>query len=674
MYLRRIKIGTRLSAGMTLILLFMIALIVLGLSNMRLIGEKMDRAAHVTSTRTWYADTIKDGVCTESEAVLRGIVSNDEAVRAFERVRILTARATYEEGLEQLDGLEGTQKGKALLAQLKEALAGVRQLDDETLQLSAAGKTRQAGFVYMNSVRPAVLGLQQVATELVVYERDQAGLYYNEALAMYGMTRSLFLLMGALIVAVAVAAAVVLTRSITRPLKEGVEVANRLAENDLDVEIKAEGADEPAELLSAMGNMVQKLRQIKVLEQQLLQSQKLETVGRLAGGIAHDFNNMLGVILGNAELLRMQIDSANGAAHATGGVSGRAKMHARCRTIEKAVMRAKDFVRQLLTFSKQQVLELATADLNRVVEDFEKMMRRMLGENIEVRLVLQAALPTARLDVGQINQVLLNLVVNAREAMPQGGMVTIETGLTHVPAADGSPPPPDVKPGAYLLLSVTDTGAGIDPAIKDKIFDPFFTTKEQGTGLGLSVVYGIVKKHGGFITVGMEKERGTAFCVYLPVSGEAQAMEEETAQPPVTGKEGILLIEDDHDLRELVYDMLTALGHKVHAAHDGEQALALFRQDMDAFDLVVSDMVMPGKGGPEVFEEMSRLKPGIPCLFVSGYGVVPGEAGPVNGGRVGFVQKPFSADALSRKIREMLDGRGHAAAGPEEEGPKAATA
>ena len=330
-------------------------------------------------------------------------------------------------------------------------------------------------------------------------------------------------------------------------------------------------------------------------------------------------------------------------------------MRVRCQSIEKAVKRATEFVRQLLTFSKQQVLELVTADLNHVVEDFEKMMRRMVGENVEMRVSLQAGLPSAKLDVGQINQVLLNLVVNAREAMPAGGKVTIETSFARIADDEAILFAPDGKPGDYLILTVTDTGAGMDAAVREKIFDPFFTTKEQGTGLGLSVVYGIVKKHEGFIMVDSDKDHGAVFRIFLPAAGGARPEEAVTEASPVMGKETVLLIEDDGDLRNVVLDMLSTLGHKVYSAANGDQALALFGKKLHQLDLVIADMVMPGKGGVEVCEEMRRIKPDIACLFVSGYGLVQKGAVLPDGIGIGFIQKPFSADSLCRKIRELVD-------------------
>ncbi|OPY70276.1 MAG: Blue-light-activated protein [Syntrophorhabdaceae bacterium PtaU1.Bin034] len=655
MDLRRMKIGTRLSAGMTLILIFMLVLIILGLSSMRIISEKMNHAVRVTSVKTWYAGLIKDAKHTMDEAVLTALLTGNDT--GFEHVRVLTARATYQEALEQLEKLDETGKGKELLAKLRETFSGARVNSEKILQLVSAGRNMRAIEIYHKDLRPAVLRLEQLSTELVAHEQEMGAFYYRQALERYKMTRNLFLAMGFMIVAIAVAAAVILTRSITRPLKEGVEIANRLAKGDLAIEIRPEGRDESTQLFSAMKNMVEKLRQIKVLEQQLLQSQRLETVGRLAGGIAHDFNNLLSIMLGNAELMKLSLSPQSLSTANTGGGLAviKQKIYERCESIETAVSRAKDFVKQLLVFSKHQVLELRTVDLNQVVLDFEKMMRRMVGEHIEMSIECLPGLPAANLDVGQINQVLLNLVVNAREAMPRGGKITIETSFTSIVAGFTSDYPPDAKPGNYLCLTVRDTGSGMEASVVDKIFDPFFTTKESGTGLGLSVVYGIIKKHGGFTRVKTEKGVGTSFEAFFPSTSDMTMREAETAKQLVRGKETILLMEDDDELRPLVSDVLTVMGYEVLAAADGAQGLSMFRERSDIIDLVITDMIMPKIGGLEAWTEIRKLRPDIDCLVITGYAKDASMAN-LDGQYSHFMQKPFTLEALSEKIREILDG------------------
>jgi signal transduction histidine kinase/ActR/RegA family two-component response regulator len=650
------RIGTRLSAGMILILIFMLVLIVLGLSSMKIISEKMNNAVRVTSIKTWYAGLIKDAKHTVDEAVLTALLSKNDSERAFEHVRILTARATYQNALDQLERLEETRKGKELLIQLRETLSGARVHAERILGLINRGKTLQAASLYRKDLRPEVFRLEQLSTELAAYEQELGTSYYDQALKRYEMTRNIFLIMGFMIVATAIAVAVILTRSITRPLKEGVEIANRLAEGDLGVEITPEGRDESSQLFSAMRNMVEKLRQIKVLEQQLLQSQRLETIGRLAGGIAHDFNNLLTIMLGNAELMKLQVSPQRLSPRSPGDFSAVGqKIQERCESIEAAVSRAKDFVKQLLVFSKQQVLELKTVDLNQVVHDFEKMMRRMVGEHIEMKIACLPDLPAANLDVGQINQVLLNLVVNAREAMPLGGEMTIETSLASVTADCAAGYPPDAKPGNYLVLTVRDTGAGMERSMVDKIFDPFFTTKENGTGLGLSVVYGIVKKHGGFILVETEKGAGTSFSVFFPGAEGSVIRETEAQKHFVRGRETILLMEDDDELRPVVSDALTAMGYRVYTAPNGARGLSVFAEKSDIFDLIITDMVMPKIGGLAAYREIRKLRADMACLVITGYGP-DDDIQCADGQGVHIMQKPFTLDALSENIRKILDG------------------
>ena len=655
MDLRRMRIGTRLSAGMILILIFMLALIVLGLSSMRIISEKMNDAVRVTTIKTWYAGLIKDARHTMDEAVLTSLLSENDSEKAFEHVRILTARATYQNALEELERLEKTKKGKELLMQLREALSGARIHSEQILELINRGKALQAAGLYRKDLRPAAFRLEQLSTEFAAYEQELGTFYYDQALKRYEMTRTIFLIMGFMIIAIAIAVAVILTRSITRPLKEGVEIANRLAKGDLGVEIRPAGRDESSQLFSAMRNMVEKLRQIKVLEQQLLQSQRLETLGRLAGGIAHDFNNLLTIMLGNAELMKLQVSPQRLSPTSPGDFSAVGqKIRERCERIEAAVSRAKDFVKQLLVFSKQQVLELKTVDLNQVVYDFEKMMRRMVGEHIEMKIACLPGLPAANLDVGQINQVLLNLVVNAREAMPRGGEMTIKTSFVSIAADCAADYPPDAEPGNYLVLTVRDTGAGMESAVVDKIFDPFFTTKENGTGLGLSVVYGIVKKHGGFIKVETEKSAGTSFSVFLPGTGGMAIRETEAQKHFVRGSETILLMEDDDELRPVVSDVLTVMGYKVYTASNGVQGVSMFAEKSDIFDLVITDMVMPKIGGLAAYREIRKLRADIACLVITGY--APDEGMQFFDAQgVHIMQKPFTLDALSEKIREILD-------------------
>ena len=379
----------------------------------------------------------------------------------------------------------------------------------------------------------------------------------------------------------------------------------------------------------------------KVLEEQLLQSQKLETVGRLAGGIAHDFNNMLGVILGNVQLAGINISPGD-------------PNYEYCQAIEKATERAAGFVRQLLAFSRRQLLELKIFDMNDLLTSFEKMVYRVIGESIEMSIVLSPGLTTVKADENQINQVLLNLVINARDAMPEGGILTIATSLVMIDNKY-SQTHPDVLPGKYVMLSVSDTGVGMEKGVAEKIFEPFFTTKVSGSGLGLSVVYGIIKQHGGFVDVISEQGRGTTFKVYLPrVEDDIAGMAEPLSRVR-TGTETILVVEDDEDFRRIETEMLKKLGYRVYTATDGIDGITVFQAKHNEIDLVILDVVMPRMSGRDALEEIRKVRPEIPSLFVTGYSLDGIHVNYILEKGIDVIQKPFSFDVLSGKIREILD-------------------
>lgn len=379
----------------------------------------------------------------------------------------------------------------------------------------------------------------------------------------------------------------------------------------------------------------------KALEAQLLQSQKLETVGRLAGGIAHDFNNMLGVILGNVQMAKINLSSSE-------------QTYEFCEAIEKATNKAADFVKQLLAFSRRQVLELKTFDLNRPLSGFEKMIHRVIGENIEMGFVLTEGLPPVRADETQINQVLLNLVVNARDAMPQGGILTIATGEVDIDEKYAAVHP-DTSPGEYVMFSVADTGSGMEKDVAEKMFEPFFTTKTLGSGLGLSVVYGIIKQHGGFIEVMSEKGRGTTIKVFLPCADDAAPATVDPHVAVETGNETILIVEDDQDFRRVEAQMLTRLGYRVLTAADGLEGISVFDQKKDEIDLVILDVVMPRMSGRDALEGIRRIRPDVPYLFITGYSLDGIHVDYILDKGIEAIQKPFSFEILSRKIREIIE-------------------
>lgn len=393
----------------------------------------------------------------------------------------------------------------------------------------------------------------------------------------------------------------------------------------------------------------------RVLERQLRMAGKMEAIGRLSGGIAHDFNNLLGVIIGYCQVLKRRLDPANG-------------LLEHVQEIEKAGQRASGLTRQLLAFSRQQILTPSILNLNDLVLDMVKMLPRLLGEDIEVGTCLDSDLGMVKADQGQIEQVIMNLAVNARDAMPKGGRLRIETANVELDQAYVRQHPGS-KPGHYVKLVVTDSGAGIDKKTIAHIFEPFFTTKEvgKGTGLGLATVYGVVKQSGGYIWVDSELGQGTSFQIYLPQVSEPAAI--ITPSAPLAeakgGSETILLVEDSEALRKLARAFLEAHGFQVLLAQDGEEALQVEARHAGKIDLLLTDVVMPGMNGRVLAEKLLSKQPRTRVLFMSGYtDSFIAVHGVVEQGMV-LLHKPFTEEALIKKVREVLDAKGLAAGGPE---------
>jgi len=377
---------------------------------------------------------------------------------------------------------------------------------------------------------------------------------------------------------------------------------------------------------------------------QLRQAQKMEAIGRLAGGIAHDFNNLLTVIRGYSRLLLDRGPSPD--------------IRSGLERIDDAADRAASLTSQLLAFSRRQVLQPTVFNLNSLVQNLEKMLRRLIREDIDMRTVLAADLGSVRADRTQIEQVILNLVVNARDAMPNGGKLTIETSNVSLDESYASRHQ-TVEAGHYVSLAVSDSGAGIQPENLTRIFEPFFTTKElgKGTGLGLSMVYGIVKQSGGNIWVYSEPGRGTSFKIYLPlVAAPAEPLAlEHTPVSNYRGEETILLVEDDEQVRELASEALSASGYSVLVADTPQSAISLCRDHAERIDLLLTDVVMPGIGGRELSKQLTAIRPDLRVLYMSGYTpqaiLHHGELE----ANTFFIQKPFTPSSLAAKIREVLD-------------------
>jgi two-component system, cell cycle sensor histidine kinase and response regulator CckA len=382
-----------------------------------------------------------------------------------------------------------------------------------------------------------------------------------------------------------------------------------------------------------------------LLERQLRQAQKMEAVGQLSGGIAHDFNNLLGVILGYSDILQTQLEPNS-------------KAYRNAEQIKKAGQRAASLTRQLLAFSRQQVMEPTVLGLNTIVADAEKMLRRLIGEDIELRAVLDPALGRVRADQGQIEQIILNLAVNARDAMPRGGVLTIKTANIVVDDSYVSQHPP-MSTGSFIMLSVTDTGVGMNAETQARIFEPFFTTKGpgRGTGLGLATVYGVVKQSGGFIWVRSKPGQGTTFEILLPSVDEPIA----TVAPGThlagsqRGSETVLLVEDEAALRELILEMLRQEGYSVLEAASANEAIEVAQRAPGKIDLLLTDVVMPGMNGSELADQLVSFYPGIRILLMSGYTEFGVPLRNILQQERPLLQKPFTQQSLVRKVREVLE-------------------
>jgi signal transduction histidine kinase/CheY-like chemotaxis protein len=438
----------------------------------------------------------------------------------------------------------------------------------------------------------------------------------------------------------------------TRPLANLVAGVRALEGGDYSFPLESTGGDEVSEVTGAFSRMRTNLQKTQAeqrhLEERLRQAHKMEAVGRLAGGVAHDFNNLLTIIRGNSDLL---IDR-----------DGADAFHKRCvEQIQKASSRAVSMTRQLLAFSRMQVLQPRVLDLNAVVAEMGKMLPRLIGEHIEHVFVPEPKLKLVTADPGQIEQVLMNLAVNARDAMPGGGTLTVRTAnveMTEVAGArHGS-----MMPGSYVLLSVTDTGIGMDEETKTHIFEPFFTTKEvgKGTGLGLATVYGIVKQSGGFIWVESALGKGTTFEIYLPLAtGPASKAEAEHKQVALRrGSETILVVEDEAGVRELAGEFLKAHGYTVLEAKDGIEALEIAARHEGTIHVILTDMIMPRMNGTELVTRLQAIRPEIKAAFMTGYAeyATSGNETPSNQ-QSSILQKPFSSISLTDMIRSVLAGK-----------------
>ncbi len=389
--------------------------------------------------------------------------------------------------------------------------------------------------------------------------------------------------------------------------------------------------------------MLRDITHQRKLEQQLMQAQKMEAVGQLAGGIAHDFNNFLTAIMGYGSILQMGMEEDNA-------------LRTHVRQILSSAERAANLTKQLLIFSRKQVMDPRPVKINQIIFAIEKLISRLIGEDIDMKLTLSPEDLTIRADICQIEQVLMNLATNARDAMPNGGMLTIKTESVVMDDEFMRTHGYD-KEGTYVVLTVSDTGEGMDEKTREKIFEPFFTTKEagKGTGLGLAMVYGIVKQHNGYINVYSEHGEGTSFRIYLPSIEDTVEEKMTPGQPDaIGGNETVLLTEDDSEVRKMVSGLLTDFGYTVIEAKDGEDAVERFREHRDDIQLVILDVIMPKKNGKEVYSEVVQMKPEIKVIFASGYPVdVIRRKGIIEEG-MEFISKPFAPSEFLKTIRKVL--------------------
>jgi signal transduction histidine kinase len=469
----------------------------------------------------------------------------------------------------------------------------------------------------------------------------------GETMAFLQRLNRLLVRVGFLAVLAGTFLAFLISNTFTKPLGRLVQGVHALEQGDFDFQLEVQGGGEVAEVTRAFDRMRQTLQrndsERQQLEEQLRQSQKMEALGRLAGGVAHDFNNLLTIIKGHSDLLLDWLKTSEAS-------------YKSCEQIHKAADRAASLTRQLLAFSRRQVLQPKVLDLNVLVMEMDKLLERLIREDVEFVFLPGAALGNVKADPGQIEQVLLNLTVNACDAMPKGGKLTIETSNLTV---DGeyAQTRPGLQQGPFVLLSATDTGHGMDAKTKARIFEPFFTTKEvgKGTGLGLAMVYGIVKQSGGFIWVESSPGKGSRFEVYLPkVSEKGDVVAPERVPlSPVPGAPTIMVVEDDVAVRELAIKFLGTAGYHVLAAKDGVEALQIARGCGQSIGALLTDVVMPNMRGTELAARLGNLLPETKVIFMSGYLEHNDESHELVEDGV-FLEKPFTRESLLAKVNEAF--------------------
>jgi signal transduction histidine kinase/ActR/RegA family two-component response regulator len=590
------------------------------------------------------AHAIRDGVHLDENAVLNLIVAQDMVEKALAKVRLISLRAQVADSIDYLLQNDLDLQTRDLTLKIRDRINNAYENQDRLIEIVSTNESAEAISYYQTVVKPDLRELAEQCELFTALQETERDKHYQIATQVYSRSRTIFIAVSSLLLVLSVWLCFIITKSITRPIEKAVMIASSLSENNFDVEMDVSEAGEPGRLLAAMKQMAERLNQVKALEQQLIQVQKLETVGKLAGGVAHDFNNLLTAIYGHCELALME-------------PGGQPSARGHIEDALQAAQRAGALTRQLLAFSRRQVLKPEVIDLNRLVCDLRKMMDRLIPENIEMRLNCREDIGSVKVDQSQLEQVILNLVVNARDAMPDGGRLLIETDqavLDEQCAASHAA----AIPGRYAVISVSDTGTGMTPEVQARVFEPFFTTKElgRGTGLGLSTVYGIVKQSGGNIWVYSEPGLGTTFKVYLPIVSESATAAEPTKPPPLQcGFETILLVEDDPEVRKVAAILLSEQGYHVRVAEHAQAAIGQAAAANPPVDLLLTDVVMPGMNGKALAEHILMQNPHTAVLYMSGYTDQMLTTHAVMNNGFNFIQKPFTAEALLAKVRSTLD-------------------
>jgi signal transduction histidine kinase/ActR/RegA family two-component response regulator len=638
-------IRTRLALGLGLILAFMVGLLVVSLFAIRRSHEHAALTLSASAARTWQANVISDAAHDLDNSFLTALLAKDDMTRSLCVIRMRTAQATLRTVADDLAALPLSADASRLLTDIRSEIAEVQRDGENVIRALGARALPEAQSAYQDHLRPSMDRMRQTCALLVAQQNGQRESDHLALVLADDAIWRMLMIVCVFVILVVIGIGMFLNRSITQPLQQAAHMADQLAEGKPVNQIEIRGRDEAAQLLRAMNLMATRIHENRSLEHQLQQSQKLETVGRLAGGVAHDFNNMLTVITTYTNLLLEE--QCSNQELAMEGLD----------EIKKAAMRAADLTRQLLAFSRKQIMELKVLELNNLLVDSEKMLRRIIGEDIELRPCYAS---TAKIfaDRGQLNQVIMNLVVNARDAMPRGGTLTLET-IDWEADESYAHTHPGVAAGHYVAIVIRDNGVGMTRELQEHIFEPFFTTKEpgRGTGLGLSTVYGIIKQSGGHITVESELGRGTTFKISLPRVDNRQAEIELRSSDPtsIRGTEEILLVEDEDQVRKVTARVLRQHGYSVQEACSGREALNLLQGSGMNPVLLLTDMVMPGISGLQLAEQAAVCRPGIRVLFMSGYtehAII--DQLPLHEA-ANFIQKPFTGEALARKARQVLD-------------------